>query len=547
VDELIAVRLPELRQDLDIVVTEAIALAVQDAVMVLAENLTPLHIGGITIYQRPADAPDDYIQRLIHHLMVHRVRSAPWNYRLAEGKGLLGWLSPKWEILRTVDLEAHVAHYSLPPPGSQRQLEKLVSRLHSQALDLDQPLWEFSVIDGLADGRFAIYQKVHHALVDGVRGMRLMTAMHADAAATPTLPPWALPAAPLPKRRASEDASVTAGDSTTPSALEQIQRAFTVLWSATGDKSPALILPYSAPSSVFNGPISRRRQVATHELDLGRVKAVAIAATCKVNDVLVCVCGGALRRYLQQQYKGLPESPLVAAVPMSVPRPEGQLGNALALICANLGTQLDGERERLQAVQASTVAGKAYIQSMPDWLRIAQGTLTMLPAAVGTFVPGIKPFANIVVASVKGPMSEKYFFGARLESTFGASVILQGHALNITCTNQVDRMCFCLVACPTAVPHLERLAGYIGASFAQLEREVRCAGPGLERALRNAHVAAHPKGGARRGVKTAAMPATEPAANRSAPAGSRATSKTERPVRQPSNRRGTRGVVPKST
>jgi diacylglycerol O-acyltransferase / wax synthase len=452
--------------------TRKIPLGVSDVAMVLVEAVTPVHIGAIGIYRPPRDAPDDYIPQLMRYLTTHPVRSPPWNHRLTYGDGLLGRMTPMWETRKQVDLSYHVSQYSLPPPGGTRELEKLVSRLHSQPLDMDRPLWELAVIDGLADGRFAMYQKVHHALLDGTRGMRLIASMHTDDPVVPRVPPWSQPTAPAPRRRARKQAEAPADAFTVASAIEHVSRALTNTWRAMVDKNSQLILPYSTQPSIFNVPVTRRRRVAMHELDLARVKAVGRAAGCTVNDVLLAVCGGALRRYCLRQHKALPERSLIAAVPMSVPRPEGELGNAFALIFANLGTNIVGEHERLKAVHASTLAGKDYMQAMPDWLRIFQGVLTMLPAAVSTVVPGVRPFANLVIANIAGPSTEKYFFGARLEGEFGASVIIKGNALNITCTNQIDRLCFGMVACPDTVPRLERLAAYIGESFEELDREV---------------------------------------------------------------------------
>jgi hypothetical protein len=149
---------------------------------------------------------------------------------------------------------------------------------------------------------------------------------------------------------------------------------------------------------------------------------------------------------------------------------------------------------------------------MPDWLRIVQGVLTMLPAAVATLVPGVRPFANLVIANIAGPSTEKYFFGARLEGEFGTSVIIKGNALNITCTNQIDRLCFGMVSCPDTVPRLERLAAYIGESFGELEREVL--GKSVTERARKPAPKKTSKPAVKRPRKKAATKATEPTVRR---------------------------------
>ncbi|MGH3625436.1 MAG: wax ester/triacylglycerol synthase domain-containing protein, partial [Sciscionella sp.] len=140
----------------------------------------PLHVAGLAIFAPPAGAGDDFVWNMVADFQATRTFARPFNLRLRQTR--LSRLAPAWETLadEEIDLDYHVRHSALPRPGGERQLGVLVSRLHSRPHDLTRPLWEFHVIDGLADGRFAMYLKVHHALIDGVGLMRRLTRMVTD-------------------------------------------------------------------------------------------------------------------------------------------------------------------------------------------------------------------------------------------------------------------------------------------------------------------------------------------------------------------------------
>ncbi|WP_293393272.1 wax ester/triacylglycerol synthase domain-containing protein, partial [Nevskia sp.] len=219
---------------------------------------TPMHVAGLNIFSLPADAPADFLAKLVAQLKDAKAFVPPWNLRLK--KSLLRGVLPAWEIDDGLDLDYHVRHSALPHPGGERELGVLVSRLHSHELDLNRPLWECHVIEGLENNRFALYTKMHHALIDGVGGIRMTArAFSVSAAAGKVVPPWTI-GAEMRKRKALDE---TAEAPPTPlthfreqlqqqiELVPQVTRALTKIW--RGKKpNDALATPFKAPKSVLN-------------------------------------------------------------------------------------------------------------------------------------------------------------------------------------------------------------------------------------------------------------------------------------------------------
>jgi hypothetical protein len=142
-------------------VTKKIPLGRQDAQFLLGDSPeTPMHVGGYNVYRLPDGAPDDFVRRLVERLREQPIVSPPWHYRLTKQSALASKLTPAWEVVETENIDYHLSHHALPRPGGERELGELLSRLHSQPLDMTRPLWEWHVIEGLADRRFVIYQKI---------------------------------------------------------------------------------------------------------------------------------------------------------------------------------------------------------------------------------------------------------------------------------------------------------------------------------------------------------------------------------------------------
>jgi WS/DGAT/MGAT family acyltransferase len=375
------------------------------------------------------------------------------------------------------DLEYHVRRSALPRPGDERELGILVSRLHGTPLDFHRPPWEAHLIEGLQDDRLALYFKVHHSLIDGYTGMKMLirsfttepddldtpmfftlehpTSPRAEAESVPTLD--------LLLRAAREQADIT----------RDVGRAVVRAVRALRDHDRDLIAPLQAPKSVLNQPISRSRRFATQQIALDRLKKVSAEQGATLNDVVLAICGSALRRFLREMSE-LPEKSLVAMLPVNV-RPKddpGGSGNAVGAILATLGTDVEDPFERLRAISASTRRAKAELQGMSKNAIMQFSALAMAPLML-SFIPGaagrFRPAVNVVISNVPGPEAPLYFRGWKLDETYPLSIPFHGYALNITVQSYAGSLNFGFTGCRDTLPHLQRLAVYSGEAMSELE------------------------------------------------------------------------------
>jgi WS/DGAT/MGAT family acyltransferase len=245
-----------------------------------------------------------------------------------------------------------------------------------------------------------------------------------------------------------------------------------------------MALPFDAPLSVLNGRVREKRRFATQAFALERLLRLATVAQCTVNDVVLALCGGALRRFLREG-GNLPDKPLIAGIPVSV-RPAGDEGhgNAISFIVATLGTDLADPAQRLRAVQASVQHAKAHVQDLPRQAMLQYTTLLMAPT-VATLLTGIggrtRPMFNVTISNVRGPEKPLYFRGAELLAIYPASIVTHGQALNITCQSYAGTMNFGFTGCHATVPHLQRLAPYTADALQELEAALLPRGRGARR------------------------------------------------------------------
>lgn len=454
----------------------------------IESRTTPMHVAGLNIFSLPDDAPPDFLARLVAQLKDAKAFMPPWNLRLKDS--LLKSVAPAWEIDDSLDLEYHVRHSALPHPGGERELGVLVSRLHSHELDLSRPLWECHIIEGLENNRFALYTKMHHALIDGVGGIRMTARAFSTNPNQRTItPPWTI-GAELKKRRTRRSEAELA-DTAAPSTFDrlreqlaqqvdlvpQVFNALTKIWS--GKKAnDALATPFKAPKSVLNERVDGQRRFATQQYELARLKAITEKAGVTLNDVVLAICGGALRRFLKE-LNALPRRSLTAGLPVSV-RPKGdlELGTAISFMLADLGTSIADPVKRLHWIHSSTLGAKEHLQSLPKsglnnytMLFMAPYIMGMLTGAAGR----IKPMFNLAISNVPGPDQMLYLGGARLEAMYPVSVLMHGQALNITCLSYAGKLNFGFTGARDALPHMQRLAVYTGEALDELEAAVEIA------------------------------------------------------------------------
>ena len=373
-----------------------------------------------------------------------------------------------------VDVDYHLRRSGLPRPGRVRDLLELTSRMHGTLLDRHRPLWEAYLIEGLHDGRFAVYTKIHHSLIDGVSAQRLMIrTLSSDPDDRVVRVPWTL----APRRRPS-----------TPSSQASLIRTVGAVATGVAAVAPSTIslarsalfeqqltLPFRAPRTMFNVPIGGARRCAAQSWKLDRIRSVKEAAPgATINDVVLAMCAGALRAYLDEQH-ALPETPLVAMVPVSLRGEHEQDagGNMVGTILCNLATDVVDPMKRLGTISVSMRDNKRVFSELPraqalalSGFLVAGLGLSLVPGFVSSAPP---PF-NIVISNVPGAREPMYWKGARLDGNYPLSIALDGQALNITLTNNADNLDFGLVGCRRSVPHLQRLLSHLEDSLAALER-----------------------------------------------------------------------------
>ncbi|WP_370328057.1 wax ester/triacylglycerol synthase family O-acyltransferase [Euzebya sp.] len=451
---------------------------------------TPLHVGSLIIID-PSEARDGFgYDDLIETYRNRLHLLPPFRWRLVETP--LGLDHPYWIDDPDFDLEYHVRRIAVPPPGDERTLAEIVARIHARPLDRSRPLWETYVIEGLPEGRIGIYSKNHHATIDGVSGADILGVL-LDLEPTP----------PNPSSRQdlvgeAEPSAAAMLARSARGAIKQPLRMGRMVARATGAlpllgrmaevAAPAplrsrlgeglMAKPHlQAPPSPFNGVLSPHRRFAYGSVPLKTVKRLKDAHDCKVNDVVMALVAGALRRYLMRRGE-LTADALQAMVPISVRTDDqrGEHGNQVNALIGVLPTNLPTAGERLAAAaQAMEVAksGNAVPASvLRDFTQFATPALAATAArtvARLSWANRVRTPFNLVVSNVPGPPVPLYLAGARMEAIYPVSAIYDGIGLNVTLFSYRDELQFGLVADREMVPDLWRMMDDFHAEMAEME------------------------------------------------------------------------------
>jgi diacylglycerol O-acyltransferase len=441
------------------------------------------HVGGVCILE-PSDRDHPLDLETLTGLLAARLPLVPvLRRRLLTVP--LGLDQPYWVDDAEFDIEYHVREVALPSPGSDAQLAEQVARLQARPLDRRRPLWEIYLVTGLANGRTAVYTKVHHAAIDGVSGAELLTVLLDLSPEGRDLPPVTdfKPVPPPPRavlaalaaarlaRRPVQTVQIANG------LIRMIPTLAPTIGSLVGgylglNRGDGAVISTStgrAPTTPFNRPITPHRRFAFCSVDLETVKTVKNAFGVSVNDVVMAMCAGALRRWLID-HDALPEQPLVAMIPVSVrdEASKGAMGNRVSAMLARLPTDVENPGERLTIVHEATKIAKSQQAAIPQGLvddisNFAPPALTARAARV-VFATGIlhrvPPF-NLCISNVPGPNVPVYLGGARLAAHYPVSVVTDGQGLNITLIGYLGQLHFGIVACRELVPDIDNLTGYL--------------------------------------------------------------------------------------
>jgi len=458
------------------------------------------HVAALAIHD-PSTAPTGTLTcATMTALLGERMHLLPpLRWRLAEVPFGLDY--PYWVDDDDFDMTYHVRESALPSPGADHQLAELVSRLHARQLDRARPLWEMYVISGLQGNYVAVYTKIHHALIDGVSGAEI-TGLLLDM--TPQGRPIPPPEPTTPGRRPGalqmwsramlgvqrypvrlmrslphalpnlEETTLAAvpGVSQAGRLIGRLQRA------ARPESHPVIRSPLPAPKTSFNQRVSPNRRFAFGRLELQRVKNVKNAFAVTVNDVVVTICAGAVRRWLLD-HKELPDQPLVAQIPVSVRTDEqaGTYGNHVLMMSAPLHTDIADPAARLKATADGLGQMKERHRALPADLlsdinhfippalftRAARATFALATSSVG------RPTWNVVVSNIPGPQFPLYCGGARLVANYPVSAIADGLGLNITVMSYDGQVDIGIVADRDQVPDVWTLLHGLDLSLTELE------------------------------------------------------------------------------
>jgi len=456
---------------------------------------TPMHVAGLTVYQPPADLEGSFFDHF-KAFFLERIHLAPiFEKKLA--RRVLELDHPGWVDAEDLDFDYHLKRVTLPPPGDFRQLEELVGQWHSVPLDRTQPLWQFTIVDGLADGNVAIYAKMHHAAVDGGAGMAIAGALY-DMGPVPRKVKPPPPKTPMRKPTTGERAILGINDVIQSmarqhikamEAVPQILGTLTDLLappkpgekgaSAGSGMTPGIpgVPDVLAPKTPFNVTITSQRSFAARELSLTDAKFIAKATGTKINDVVMAVCAGALRPYLQAKKK-LPKKPLIAFVPISLRAPgDAETTNQVFGMLCPIATQIEDPIERLKCIKKTASDSKTLAGTVKD---VSPKDFTLLGAPV--LLPGLAQLygrsgladlmpstTNLTISNVPGPPIPVFCAGAKVLAMYPVSIPVHGVALNITVQSYLDRLDFGITADRKAVPDADHLADLLLQSIADLK------------------------------------------------------------------------------
>ncbi|MFT3660304.1 MAG: wax ester/triacylglycerol synthase family O-acyltransferase [Gordonia sp. (in: high G+C Gram-positive bacteria)] len=439
----------------------------------------PMHVGGLQLFvpregQTAAELADEFHAKLE---ATTEIQDVFLKYP-ASPAAIAGYLA--WQKADSIDFDYHVRRIALPRPGEIKNLFRYVSLNHGTLLDRSKPMWEVHIIEGLADGRLALYTKIHHSVVDGVTAMRMLErSLTTDADARDCTAFWdpellrrRKPRSPKPEKSLFDKVTDTAGGALrmADDIVGMVPAAAKVAASSVFDRD--FVAPGGpVPSTPLNVPIGSARRFAAQDWTTDRLRAAAKRHGVTVNDVILAMCSGALRTYLAEDLGDLPEDSLTAMVPVSMHDGTSD-GNAVTVILVRLATDLPSPADRLREISASAASAKNVVRGLRPIQQLALGLANIMPLAAST-VPGAHRLAglnfNLVISNVPGNRENLYWNGARLDGCYPASIPTDGQAMNITMTTIGGKTGFGIVGARAQLPSVQRLLDYLEIALTELE------------------------------------------------------------------------------
>jgi WS/DGAT/MGAT family acyltransferase len=447
---------------------------------------TPMNVMGTFVLDAASAGGRFSCERVIELLEQRLARFAPFRRRLVAVP--FGLDHPVWIDDPDLCVRSHIHRVTAPAPGSDRVLADLVARIASLPLDRSRPLWELWLVEGLSEGRVALVFKLHHAVADGVSAAKLLLqlfdaspqaiaedgcAEHAPPESDPTrraLLTHVLSRLPERSARFARLLGATAG-----SIASGMARAA----SATPVDEARMPMPFTAPRMPWNAATSSQRSAAYGSARLADVKAIAATFGATVNQVVLAACTRTLRNYLEA-HGGVPELPLVAAVPVSLRGPDDleMHGNRISAFLVHLPVHLSEPLEQLFAVRSDAVSARQLhtglgVGALGEWAEFASSKLLGRAARLYSsfaLAGRHRPLHNLVISNVRGPAAPLYLAGAELCAVYPLGPLMDGAGMNITVVSYAESVAFGVIACGRSVPHVADIALGFGAAVADLRK-----------------------------------------------------------------------------
>jgi WS/DGAT/MGAT family acyltransferase len=455
-------------------------LSLLDLGFFIAETeASPKHVAGLLIFRRPARSTIAFARTLYRDFLTFTDVKPPFNRIIDFSLNPM----PHWREAGSVDLARHIFYHKLGKGRrDQRALYDFVAKLHVPMLDRSRPLWEVHVIDGLADGRFALYQKMHHAYADGVTMTRWTAEGMAQSPRSRKLTPiWTLKHGGYEgqrrkhRREMMQSAWQEVGG-TTRRVLGIGRLAAMLLLESVSLTKNAIALPFvSSAKTPLTGQVTRGRQFTSARVSMARVDAIRKRTRSTLNHVALTCLDGALRRYLSDQGVEL-KRPIIIQMPVNL-RKEGEktAGNKIGIILVELSAPTDDPYVRLRNIGFSLRNVRTMIDSVAPEAIESYTIITGLAAQIAELLKlsdTLPPMGNTLVSNVPGPREHLYLKGATMEEMHPISTLPSSNLLNITLFSYAGELFFGLIA-TDQLPNLHRLGGYVQEAFAELEKSVR--------------------------------------------------------------------------
>jgi diacylglycerol O-acyltransferase / wax synthase len=439
-----------------------------------------MHVALTAVFD-PSTMPGGYSFERVKEFIASRLHLVPpFRRRVVEVPFRLG--HPIWIEDPHFDLGYHIRRVGAPSPGGMRELSELAAQIASTPLDRTKPLWELYVVEALADGNIAVVTKMHHCAVDGVSGAELMVHLFdLEPGGREVDPPEPRQVEQVPSEVELVGHALVSRirrQATLPGLVGSTLRGASTLVQRHRDPDAIVgAVPLTAPRTPFNGALTPRRRVSFARVSLTDVKAVKAATGSTVNDVVLALMAGTLRRYLEG-LDALPDEPLIAVCPMSVRLEDerGQTNNKVSAMFTSLATDVDDPIDRLRAISRVTRGAKEDHNAigarfLQDWAEHAAPTTfalaSRLYARLG-LADRHRPIHNLVISNVPGPPFPLYYAGARLVAAYPMGPVMQGAGLNVTVMSYMDNVDVGFMACRELVPDVWDLPGYVDEAMAEL-------------------------------------------------------------------------------